>query len=199
MRRLSVLLVVLSLVAVAPHANARKKSSGKQGVFGSINGKGFNATNRGVGDLCMNGIYRPDDNILTFQAVECKGKRRRQGVAVKKNYRVMVVSCLPADASGPTLAPPYDLPCPFSAYTEYKTGRYGTPISTSTWTADTTYDVVNNLTGSALHARIDSFDGTTISGAVYGTFATPVSGPGATGPVSISGEVSFRFPVVVQY
>lgn len=203
MRRPFPLLAVALLLAVAtlPHAHAaKKKGKGKQGVFGAINGKPFTATNRSSAeDPCMNGIYRPDDNILTFVAVECKGKRRRQGVAMKKNYRVLAISCLRADASGPTLVPPYDVPCPFSGYTEYRTGRFGLPISQSQWTADTTYDFVTNTTGSKLHARIDAFDGTTIRGALYGEFAMPLSGPAATGPVSISGEVGFAFPVRVEY
>lgn len=200
MQRATLLLTALALVcatalpsAEAAKGKGKRKTKTKAGVFGTINGKAFKAPNRGISDACVRGTYIPGQNILTVQAAECKGKHRP-----KKNQKVIVISCLRARASDAPLVPPYDMPCPASAYTETRTGRFGAPISTTTWTADFSYDAPTFTTGSNLRARVDAFDGTTISGAIYGAFTTPVSGPGSETPATISGEIRFSLPVTVQ-
>jgi hypothetical protein len=190
-------LVILGIVAAVPQAAIAKKAKTQTGVFGTINGKSLKATNReGAGDHCVFGIYKPTDNILTFSAIECKPKRRRQG-ATKKNYKILLVSCLASDAASPPLTPPFDLVCPFSAYTETKTGRFGALVSMDEWGADLTYDTTDFTTHSQVNARIDSFDGANISGVITGVFTQPLAG-NATPPAAISGEVRFSFPIQVQ-
>lgn len=196
MRRTILSLVTLTVAATIPPATLAMKKP-QLGVFGTINGKSLKATNReGAGDHCVFGIYKPADNILTFTALECKAKRRRQG-ATKKNYKLLLISCLPSDASSPPLTPPFDLTCPFSAYTEAQTGRFGIPVGMTEWGADFAFDPVTAATHSQVNVRVDGFDGTTITGVVTGVFTQPLAG-NATPPAQISGEVRFAIPIQVQ-
>jgi hypothetical protein len=197
MYRLGIVLLVTTIVctAIVPESMARQKKT-HLGVFGTINGKRFVATSRdGAGDACVSGIYRPNDGIVVFAAVECKGKRRRQGVAVKKNYKVLAMGCTNFDTSVNTLAPPYEIPCVASAYTEYKTGRFRQPVSMLNWLSSLVL-LDPLMPTSNLHMRIDAFDGTNVRGAIFGVFDTPQ--PPATGTVAISGEVTFDFPFQIQ-
>jgi hypothetical protein len=203
MRRLSVLVIVVALASAAllsPAEAAKGKGKARSGVFGTINGKSFGASNLlGSGDSCMFGIYQPATQTLTFQALECKPKRRRQGVAMKKNFQLLLISCLRADASAPVATPPFEMPCPFSLYEENTTGRFGLPISKTQWGPGVIFNIGPPITTeSNVHVRVDSFDGTIISGAIFGTFTEPVSGPGSEIPAAISGEMQFSFPIQVQ-
>lgn len=198
MIRSSVVLMVVALVGAtfAPDAGARRKKS-QLGVFGKINGKTFKATNlEGVNDACVNGIFNVSQKILTFGALECGKRRRRQGVAVKKNYKFVALGCSAgADPALLAAAPPYELPCYGSAYSEYKTGRFKIPVSTTTWGAN--FDLSVFPPTSNLRARIDAFDGTTIRGAFFGVFEVPLVGT-ATPPAQVSGEVRFELPIKAQ-
>lgn len=197
MRRTILILVALAAATLPPVSVAMKKPNGQVGVFGTINGKSLKATSRdGVDDPCVFGIYQPGNNILTFSALECKPKRRRQG-ATRKNYKALLISCLPADASSPPFTAPFDLTCPFSAYTETKTGRFGIPVSMTEWGADLVFDPVSATTHSQVNLHVDAFDGTTIRGTITGVFTQPLAG-NATPPAQISGEVRFEFPIEVQ-
>src|SRR5690242_6762426 len=167
----------LACATMLPHAADAKN---KNGVFGSINGKTFTATNvQGAGDPCVFGIYNQTQGVLTFSALECKPRRRRQG-NVRKNYQTLVPACninyeMPTSTTRP-LQTGIVMPCPSSAYTETKTGRFRIPKSTSTWLADTQLLPDFSIT-SNLKARIDSFDGSVASGVIFGSFDQPQSGP----------------------
>ncbi len=191
MTRLTLTLIALAVAATSPHVALAKKNKSPLGVFGTINGKAFKATSRdGVADECVKGTYITALNIVTFSAIECKAKRRRQG-AQKKNYKVVVISCQPADSQAPVSPPPVELVCPLSGYTEARTGRFNIPVSQTTWTPSIDF---GPPTSSSLNARIDSFDGTTIRGAFFGSF--DLQGNGS--PAAVSGEVRFEFPIEVQ-
>ena len=156
--RALVVAATLGAMAVPESAMARVR----YGVFGKINGKKFKATNvEGVGDDCVNGIYNPSNGNIVFSAIECRRKRRRQGVAVKRNYQLVVISCFKGDPDA-SIVPPYEIPCPGSGYTEAKTGRFGIPRSMATWIAD--WQQVGLITTSNLRMRIDAFDGTKVRG-----------------------------------
>src|SRR4051794_11723206 len=103
MKRVASLLVLGALfatVAVPGPVSARNRKP-VQGVFGTIHGKKFSATNvGGAGDACVNGIYEPSAGGVTFGAFECRGKRRRQGTAFKKNYKALVLGCRSFDPAG---------------------------------------------------------------------------------------------------
>jgi hypothetical protein len=203
MRRLSLLVTVAALAIAAlqsPAEAAKGKGKARSGVFGTINGSSFVATNLlGSGDPCMFGTFEPSTNTLVFQALECKGKkRRRQGASVKKNYALVIVACQRANGQVPVLPPPVELVCLAGGYTENKTGRFGVPISTTMWGVQATFDPITFDLVTNLHVRIDAFDGTTISGVLYGVFDSAVSGPGSEVPAPISGEVQFSFPVQVR-
>jgi hypothetical protein len=191
MTRLTLTLIALAVAATSPQLALAKKNKSSLGAFGTINGKSFKATSRdGVDDACVNGIYNPSLNILTFYAFECKAKRRRQG-AYKKNYKGVVISCQPADASAPVSVPPVALVCPSSVYTEARTGRFGIPVSQTDWIASFAF---GSTISSSLNARIDAFDGTTIRGAFFGSFDLQGSGT----PAQVSDEVRFEFPIEVH-
>lgn len=191
MTRLMLSLLALAIAVTSPQLALAKKNKSQLGVFGTINGKTLKASSRdGVDDACVRGIYKPSLNILTFYAFECKAKRRRQG-AYKKNYKGVVISCQPADASAPISAPPVQLPCPSSVYTEARTGRFGIPVSQTDWIASVAF---TPTISSSLNARIDSFDGTTIRGAFFGAFDLQGSGT----PAEVGGEVQFELPIEVQ-
>jgi hypothetical protein len=199
MRSVFVFLAAALLVCAVPlsdaHAGKGKKGKGKgktkPGVFGTINGKAFKAP---LLAGCIQGTYLPEYNILTVSALECKGKRR-----AKKNHKVMVFSCQrPRAIDPPFLTPPFELTCPASTYNQTKTGRFGVTTSMTIWSADWSYDAATHTTGSSLRARIDAFDGTTMSGVLYGSFPTPVSGPGSEKPAAINGEMRFSIPVTVE-
>jgi hypothetical protein len=55
---------------------------------------------------------------------------------------------------------------------------------------------VDPLPDQRAQLRIESFDGTYLRGSVFGTFDTPQ--PGATGQVSISGQMTLNIPIRVQ-
>jgi hypothetical protein len=198
MMRVGALLMVAALVGVTivPETTAGKRKP-RLGVFGTIHGKKFKATNLGgAADPCVNGIYRPSDGILVFAAVECRPKRRRQG-AVRRNYKVLAMACTNFDPSVNTLAPPYEIPCPSSGYTETKTGRFGQLISMTEWGSN--FELTDNLVvTSNLHMRIDAFDGTNVRGAIFGVFEVPLQGATAATPAQITGEVQFEFPFKIQ-
>ena len=195
MTRVGKLLLVAALAGATTSYAARVRN----GVFGSINGKTFKATNvQGVGDPCVMGIYNQTQGVIVFSAIECKPRRRRQG-AVRKNYQVVVMACnINYTMPGPTPLPLVagaTLACPSSAYTETKTGRFHIPLSMATWTADTQLLPDFSIT-SHLMLRIDSFDGSVATGAVFGSFDDP--GAGAVGSAAVDGELQFRFPFRVE-
>ena len=164
------------------------------GVFGTINGKKFNASNVARSDdPCVNGIYDRAQGTVVFAAIECHGKRRRQGTAVKKNYKILVMACT---SFTPGVVPPYEIPCGGSAYTQTKTGRFRIPKSTTTWGANFDFTDISHPT-SNVRMRVDSFDGTNLRGAIVGVFEVPLQGP-ASPPAPITGEVQFNFPFKLQ-
>jgi hypothetical protein len=178
----------------------------KDGIFGVINGRKSKATNlTGADDPCVNGIYQPSLGIVTFAALECKGKRRRQGTAIKikkKMYKTLVMSCSNFDDTVDTTTPPYEIPCIASIYGEWRTGRFGIPVGATQW--GTTYDFGPPVT-SSVRMRIDAFDGTSVRGVITGTFddlslPPPVVGENIppAAPAAIEGELAFDFPFRVQ-
>lgn len=200
MKRVTAMLTVLALMCVAatPGAMAAKKKGKAQlGVFGTVNGKSFKATSRdGAGDACVYGTFAPSLRNVSFVAFECKAKRRRQG-AQKKNYKGMVISCQGFGEPGTVLTPPFTLACATSVYEESKTGKFGLPVSSSRWIANSdSSDPVNPT--SNLNLRVDSFDGTNLHGALTGSFDLSGGGPGSEVPAPISGEVTIDFPIVLR-
>ncbi len=199
MKRVASLLVVgalLGMVVVPGPVSARKRKP-LQGVFGTIHGKKFSATNiEGAGDPCVNGIYEPSASAVTFGALECRGKRRRQGTAVKRNYKALVIGCRNFDLAANPLTPPYEIPCVVTGYSEAKTGRFGIPKSMTQW--GSSIDFSNpGLPTSSVRVRVDSFDGVNVKGAIFGVFDTAQT-PDAIPPVEISGEIQFNFPFRIQ-
>ena len=184
-------IVTMALIGVvAPEASARAP---RPGVYGTINGKTFKATNvEGAGDPCASGIYEAGRDVV-FSAIECRPKRRRQG-AVRRNYKVLVMACTNFAGS---VTPPYEIPCAGSGYSETKTGRFGVPISTTQWSANFDFSDINNPT-SNVRMRVDAVDGTTVRGAIYGVFEIPIQGAASATPAAISGEVRFDFPFQIQ-
>ena len=198
MNRVGRLFVVVA-IACATVTPAVDAAAAKKGVFGVINGKRFKATNvAGTGDHCVFGIYNQTQGVLSFVAIECKPRRRRQG-ALRKNYKTIIMGCnINYEMPGPTtlpLAVGVEMACPASGYTEAKTGRFGIAKSTATWTASSQLLPDFSIT-SSLKLRIDSFDGSVASGVIFGSFDQPPSGQ--TGPAAIRGEMQFRFPFQVQ-
>jgi len=196
MRRAGLLLLaaaVLVATTVPDASEARKKP--RRGVFGTINGKKFKATNlQGATDPCVNGIFRPNEKIIVFAALECRAKRRRQGLATKRKYEILVMAC--GEFSGNTsTTPPYEIPCPNSGYSEVKAGRFGQPLSMTQWGASA--DLVGTVLTSNVRMRIDAFDGTNVRGAISGVFEVPIQG-NATPPAAIAGEVQFDFPFKIE-
>ena len=199
MKRVASLLVVGALLGtvVVPGPVSAKKRKPVQGVFGTIHGKKFSATNvNGVGDDCVYGIYEPSAGGVTFYAFECRGKRRRQGTAFKKNYKGLIIGCRNFDLATNPPTPPYEVPCTVTGYPETKTGRFGIPTSMTQWGAS--IDFSNpGLPTSSVRVRVDSFDGVNVKGAVLGVFDTAQT-PDAVPPVTIDGEVQFNFPFRIQ-
>jgi len=196
MTRVGTLLVVAATLeaTVVPESVAAKAN--RPGVFGTINGKRLKATNvKGADDPCMNGIYQPGTGTLVFGAIECRPRRRRQGVAVKRNYQVIVMACAQYNPNA-SIIPPYEIACPASAHTETKTGRFGQPISMATWTANFQYLENFTIITSNVRMRIDAFEGTRVRGAIFGVFDVP--GQGASGTAPIEGEMQFNFPARIQ-
>lgn len=172
-------------------AVARKAPKPQYGLFGTIHGKPFKATNNGRNDdLCVSGIYKPGDGIFVMAALECRSLKRR---VQKKNYKTVALSCSRFDPAVP-IVPPYEIPCYASAYTEYKTGRFGALKSQTTWTSSFILDGPYPTSG--LNLRIESFDGTVLQGKLFGTFDMPLDG--ATGTADVSGEATLNLPVKVQ-
>jgi hypothetical protein len=199
MMRPASLLVVVALLGtlVVPGPVSAKKRKPVQGVFGTINGKKFSATNiQGAGDPCVYGIYEPSAGGVTFTALECRGKRRRQGVAAKKNYKILLVGCRNFDLAANPLTPPYEVPCTVTGYSETKTGRYGIPKSMTQWGASIDFSNIG-LPTTSVRVRVDSFDGVNVKGAVIGVFDTALT-PDATPPAAIDGEIQFNFPFEIQ-
>jgi len=194
MKRAMPLLVVIMLLDMATSPATIAADRVQSGVFGTINGKKFKATSRqGSGDPCVNGTYDQAQGTVVFVAIECKRRRRRQGVAVKKNYQTLVMACT-SFAAGVT--PPYEIPCAGSGYSEAKTGRFGIPKSMTTWGANFDFTDVFNPT-SNVRMRVEAFDGTNLRGAIFGVFEEPLVGE-ASPPAAIDGEVTFDFPIMVQ-
>src|SRR5689334_23274151 len=193
--QLAIVVALAGATAVSSYAKAPKN-----GVFGSINGKKFKATNvQGANDPCVGGIWDQATGVIVFSAIECKPHRRRQG-GVRKNYKTLVIGCninytMPGPTTQPLVAPSM-LVCPSSGYTETKTtGRFHIAKSMVTWTSDS--EILPDFSiSSHLMMRLDSFDGSIASGAILGSFDVP--GAGATGSAAINGEISFRFPFRVQ-
>ena len=199
MKRVASLLVVGALVGtvVMPGPVSARKRKPVQGVFGTIHGKKFSATNiSGASDPCVNGIYEPSAGGVTFAAIECRGKRRRQGTAVKKNYKTLVVACRNFDLAANPPTPPYEVPCVATGYSETKTGRFGIAKSTTTWGASIDFSNTG-LPTSSVRVRVDSVDGVNVKGAILGVFDTAET-PDAVPPVAIDGEVQFNFPFEVR-
>lgn len=191
----ALLMIAATLGATLVPESFAARNKDKAGLFGTINGMKFTATNvQGADDPCVNGIYQPGTGTLVFGAIECRRKRRRQGVAVKRNYQVLVLACAKYDPNA-SIVPPYEIPCPGSGYTEAKTGRFGLPISMAMWTANFEY-LENFVITSNVRIRIDAFDGTSVRGAIFGVFDVP--GQGASGTAPIEGELQFNFPVRIQ-
>ena len=197
MIRVTGLVLVAVLVgAMVPDAMAGKAKE-RRGVFGTINGKKFKATNKeGADDPCVNGIYNPADGIVTFVALECRGRRRRQGTAVKKNYQLLVMACSNFDSNVDPTSLPVEIPCGGSGYTQTKTGRFRIPVSMTTWAANFDFPPSGSPT-SNVRMRIDAFDGSLLRGAINGVFEEPLVGP-ASPPAQISNEVFFDFPFQIQ-
>ena len=199
MKRVASLLVVGALLGtvVVPGPVSARNRKPTQGVFGTIHGKKFSATNvEGASDPCVNGIYEPGAAGVTFQAIECRGKRRRQGTAVKKNYKTLLVGCRNFDLAANPLTPPYEVPCTVTGYSETKTGRFGIPKSMTQWGASIDFSNIA-LPTTSVRVRVDSFDGVNVKGAVIGVFDTALT-PDATPPAAIDGEIQFNFPFRVQ-
>jgi hypothetical protein len=196
MRICSVLVAVTLFGALVSEEAVAGKKRPRQGVFGTIHGKRFSASNlEGVADPCARGIYNPNQGIVTFAALECRAKRRRQG-AVRKNYKSLVISCTRLDGTLDVPVVPYTIPCAASVYAETKTGRFGQPVSMTQWSAS--LDLSNPTAAtSPLMMRIDAFDGTNLRGVLTGRFDTPV-GSGASGSADVSGEVTFDLPLEVR-
>ena len=191
-RTVLLLALVVGAATISDAAAARKKP--RFGLFGTVNGKKFNAVNIGTtDDPCVAGIYNPADAILSMAALECTGPRRRR--VVKKNYKAIVLACARFDPATP-LTPPFEIPCISSAYEEWVTGRFRIPKSSRTWTSGLQLPAGTLYPTSALNLRVESFDGTYLQGSVSGTFDTPE--PGATGQVSISGQMTLDIPIRVQ-
>ena len=182
------------LAGVAPEALAGKKKP-RLGVFGTIHGKKFKATNLlGVGDDCVNGRYLPASGILILTALECRPTRRRQG-AQKRNFKILVLSCINPNSSSNPLTPPYEIPCGGSVYEENETGRFGQSVAKSQWISDATF-VEGGILTSNLHIRVDAIDGANLRGTFFGSFDMPLTN--ATGTAAIKGEAQFNFPFVIQ-
>lgn len=114
MSRTSALIVVAALLgtAIVPDPEMARKKKSHLGVFGTIDGKPFKATNLiGTGDYCAHGIYQPASGIVSFYAVECRAKRRRQVAAVKKNYKVLVLACSNFDQNRDPTIHPLEVAC----------------------------------------------------------------------------------------
>jgi hypothetical protein len=186
------LALVVGAATISDAAAARKKPL--YGLFGTVNGKKFSAVNIGsADDGCVTGIYKPADAILTMAALECTGPRRRR--VVKKNYKAIVLACARFDPAT-SLIPPFEIPCIASAYEEWVTGRFRIPKSSRTWTSSLQLPAGTFYPTSALNLRIESFDGTYLQASVSGIFDTPQ--PGATGRVTISGQMTLNIPIRVQ-
>jgi hypothetical protein len=182
--------------AMASEATAARAKV-RRGVFGTINGKSFKAKNTGsADDPCVNGIFRPGDGIVTFVALECRGRRRRQGTAVKKNYQLLVMACANFDPMVDVGALPLDIPCGGSGYTETKTGRFRIPVSMTTWGANFEFPP-SGIPTSNVRMRIDAFDGSSLRGVIYGVFEESLVGP-ASPPAQIGDELFFDFPLRIQ-
>ena len=199
MKRVASLLVVGALLGtvIVPGPVSAGNRKPVQGVFGTIHGKKFSATNvAGADDPCVNGIYEPSASAVTFGAFECRGKRRRQGTAFKKNYKALVIGCRNFDLAANPLTPPYEIPCIVTGYTEAKTGRFGIPKSMTQW--GSSIDFSNpGLPTSSVRVRVDSFDGVNVKGAIFGVFDTAQT-PDAIPPVTIDGEIQFDFRFEIQ-
>jgi hypothetical protein len=141
MIRTSALIVVAALLgtAIVPDPAMARKRKSHLGVFGTIDGKSFKATNLiGAGDYCAHGIYQPASGIVSFYAVECRAKRRRQGTAVKKRYKILVLACSNFDQNRDPTIHPLEVACVSAIYEEDKSGRFGTPISLTQWVSTIT-------------------------------------------------------------
>lgn len=198
MRRLATPLLVMGILAAfaAPDLAAAKKAKARLGMFGKINGKTFAASNKGkADDPCVNGIYNPNPGILTIGAIECRDKgKRRTGTAVKKNYKAVVLSCgFFGGESSPT--PPFEMPCPSSGYSEWRTGRFKIPVASNQWVASADFSGDGSV-ASSLRVRIEAFDGTSIRGKFFGAFTMPIAS--TTGEAVVDGEVAFDMPIRVR-
>jgi hypothetical protein len=200
MKRVASLLVVGALFGsvVVPGPVSARNRKPVQGVFGTIHGKKFSATNiSGAGDPCVNGIYEPSASAVTFGALECRGKRRRQGTAGKRNYKALAIGCRNFDPATNPLTPPYEVPCVITGYSETKTGRFGIPKSMTEWGASVDFSTNPVLPTTSVRVRVDSFDGVNVKGAIFGVFDTALT-PDAIPPVEISGEIQFNFPFEIR-
>jgi len=192
---LFVMAAVLSAIAVEPEALAKRKGKGGgQGVFGSIGGRSFAAKSNGrTDDGCVNGIYRPAEQILALAALECKGKGRRK--RVKKNYQALALACGRFDPSTPP-TPPFEIPCSAATYQEWKTGRFRQPVSSSTWQSHFIVDTATLYPSSSVRVRIEALEGNVLRAKVFGVFQD--AAPPATGEKAIDGEIGIVVPVEVQ-
>jgi hypothetical protein len=182
MKRVASLLVVGALLGtvIVPSPVSRKRKP-LQGVFGTIHGKKFSATNvEGASDPCVNGIYEPSASAVTFGAFECRGKRRRQGTAFKKNYKGLVIGCRNFDLAANPLIPPYEIPCIATGYTEARPADSDSEVADPRGSAS----ISRALSCRRDAVRVDSFDGVNVKGAIFGVFDTAQT-PDAIPPVSL--------------
>jgi len=83
-------------------------------------------------------------------------------------------------------------PTTASAYSEIRSGRFGSIKSLSQWTASLQID--GTTVTSPVNIHVESFDGSHVVGSFSGVFDTPL--PGATSPTAATdGVVQFDIPV----
>lgn len=195
MKPLLILFLALAVSLGTTDVASAKPAKSKYGMFGTIKGKPFRAGNNGLNsDPCVNGIYKPTDQILTLLALECKGKKLRRHP--KKNYKSVGLGCARFDPATPTV-PPYDLVCSAAVYQEWKTNRFGGPVGAGlTWSSHFIVEPGSLYPDSTVKVHVQSFDGSVIRAKIVGSFQDPTAP--ATGAADISGELSLEIPIKVQ-
>jgi len=180
----------LVMLAMVTQADARQRL----GLFGTVHGKPFKGKNNGAADdSCVNGIYKPADQILVLGALECRGAGRRRHP--KRNFKAINLACGRLDPAQPT-SPPYEMVCSAATYAEWKTGRFNSPVSSQTWLSQFSIPPGSFVPTSSVRLRLEAFDGTTVRAKLFGTFSVPQAP--ATGEAAISGELDLVVPMRVQ-
>ena len=192
MTRVGVLLALT--LGVALLSDAAEAAKPKFGVFATINGKKFKAPSNGkADDQCVSGYYQASGGVV-FGAIECHGRGHRR--RSRRNPKVLSFACgvinNPPDAPAPT--PPFEAPCLAAGYAEFRTGRFGAPVSMTQWLSSFGLGPDGMTPRSGVNIRVESFDGTYVRGAFSGVFDLPQQ-PGTPTQAPISGEGQFYFPV----